>query len=62
MRVFEENNQEYLHKCKTCKSIIAYKRTELKICYSNLIMDKYIKCPVCGERTYISIFDKKVEK
>lgn len=56
MRVIKENNEEKIHECEYCNSIIAYKAEDI----SHLFYDT-ILCPVCNSHTRISIFDKKIK-
>ena len=58
MRLIKENKQERIHKCGFCKSILAYKHTDI---LSDFWDNKYMKCPVCKERIYPSIFNRKVK-
>ena len=58
MRVIEENKIERKHKCSFCKSIIAYKYTDI---YIGFWGTKYILCPVCKAEIEPSIFDRRVK-
>lgn len=59
MRVIEENKVEKIHKCCFCRSLIAYKYTDI---HEDIWDMRYIKCPVCKEKQSPSIFDRKVKK
>lgn len=57
MRILKENNQEYRHKCKYCKSIYAYTAIDV-----NWVWYKYIRCPICKQMDKVSIFDREVKQ
>jgi ribosomal protein S27E len=47
-------------RCDTCHSLLAYNQKDIKniskMCYSDLVNVKVVKCPVCGEYITIDIF------
>lgn len=56
MRIIKKNEIEYIKKCKLCKSVFAYKSSEIhEPLYAT------VKCPVCGKYNKPSILDKKVK-
>ncbi len=59
MRVIKENNIEKVHKCSFCKSLLAYKMTDI---YEDCWYKNLIRCPVCKHEQQVSIFDRKVKK
>lgn len=57
MRILKENNQEYRHKCKYCKSIYAYTIKDVDWTWFN-----HIRCPVCKQIDKILKSDRKVKQ
>lgn len=49
--------KEKRKKCSNCGTIMAY--TEGDICI-NMNYDEYVECPLCSEKLYVSIFDRRI--
>ncbi len=58
MRIIEIDEKERIHKCSWCKSKLAYNCNDI---FENIFYKKAIKCPICGMKQKISMFDKKVK-
>lgn len=63
MRVIKEGKipppEERIKTCFICDTKMAYKEEDIRF---DMVFEKYIVCPVCNQRLYPSIFDKKVKK